>query len=139
MKWMDPAYSSTCLSIPPFGDLMNKSGTLITSALLTFGLAAASMAAGMPTAAAPMAADAPAAGAPSTDAPKTAKKHSKKKKKAAVAPATHKQVYWYSPPTAQRRPGCFLNGPLQRDHLFGPIGRHRPPHSSCAHPHFSHL
>jgi hypothetical protein len=36
---------------------MNKSGTLITSALLTFGLAAAAMAADMPKAAAPMAAD----------------------------------------------------------------------------------
>ena len=45
---------------------MNKSGTLLTSALLTFGLAAAAMAADMPKAAAPMAADAPAA--PATDA-----------------------------------------------------------------------
>jgi hypothetical protein len=43
---------------------MNKSGTLITSALLTFGIAAAAMAADMPKAAAPMAADAPAAAAP---------------------------------------------------------------------------
>jgi len=68
---------------------MNKSGTLITSALLTFGLAAA-MAADMPKAAAPMAADAPGAAAPATDAPKPAKKHSKKKKKAAAAPATTK-------------------------------------------------
>jgi hypothetical protein len=90
MKWMDPAYSLKRLSIPPFGDLMNKSGTLITSALLTFGLAAAAMAADMPKAAAPMAADAPAAAAPSTDAQKPAKKHSKKKKKAAAAPATTK-------------------------------------------------
>jgi len=69
---------------------MNKSGTLITSALLTFGLAAAAMAADMPKAAAPMAADAPAAAAPATDAQKPAKKHSKKKKKAAAAPATTK-------------------------------------------------
>ena len=77
------------MSIPPFGDLMNKSGTLITSALLTFGLAAAAMAADMPKAAAPMAADAPAAAAPA-DAPKTAKKHTSKKKKKAAAPATTK-------------------------------------------------
>jgi hypothetical protein len=78
------------LSIPPFGDLMNKSGTLITSALLSLGLAAAAMAADMPKTAAPMAADAPAAAAPATDAPKPAKKHSKKHKKAAAAPATTK-------------------------------------------------
>jgi hypothetical protein len=91
MKWMDPAYSSKRLSIPPFGDLMNKSGTLITSALLTFGLAAAAMAADMPKAAAPMAADAPATSAPAADTAKPAKKHSsKKKKKAAAAPATTK-------------------------------------------------
>ncbi len=36
---------------------MNKSGTLITTALLTFGFAAASMAADAPKSAAPMAAD----------------------------------------------------------------------------------
>jgi hypothetical protein len=68
---------------------MNKSGTLITSALLTLGLAAGAMAADMPKSAAPMSADAPAASGTSTDAPKTAKKHSKKKKKAA-APSTTK-------------------------------------------------
>jgi len=70
---------------------MNKSGTLITSALLTFGIAAAAMAADMPKAAAPMAADAPAAAAPAADAakPATKKKGSKKHKKAA-APATTK-------------------------------------------------
>jgi hypothetical protein len=90
MKRVDRAYSLKCFLIPPFGDLMNKSGTLITSALLTFGLAAAAMAADMPKAAAPMSADAPAAAAPATDAPKPAKKHSKKKKKAAAAPATTK-------------------------------------------------
>ena len=39
---------------------MNKSGTLIISALLTFGLAAGAMAADMPKSAAPMAADTPA-------------------------------------------------------------------------------
>jgi hypothetical protein len=87
---MDTAYSLNRLLIPPFGDLMNKSGTLITSALLTFGIAAAAMAADMPKAAAPMAADAPAsAAAPAADAQKPAKKH-KKKKKAAAAPATTK-------------------------------------------------
>jgi hypothetical protein len=71
---------------------MNKSGTLITSALLTLGLAAGAMAADMPKAAAQMSADAPAAAAPATDATKPAKKHSKKKKKAAAttAPATTK-------------------------------------------------
>ena len=67
---------------------MNKSGTLITSALLSLGLAAGAMAADMPKSAAPMAADSPAA---STDAPapKHAKKHHKKKK-AAAAPSTTK-------------------------------------------------
>jgi len=67
---------------------MNKSGTLLTSALLTLGLAAGAMAADMPKNAAPMAADSPAAGS-STDAPKTAKKHHKKKK-ATPAPSTTK-------------------------------------------------
>jgi hypothetical protein len=73
---------------PPFGDLMNKSGILISTALLTFGLAAAAMSADMPKAAAPMAADAPAAAA-SADAPKPAPKKHKKHKKPA-APATTK-------------------------------------------------
>jgi hypothetical protein len=83
-------FFDTSCQYHPFGDLMNKSGTLITSALLTLGLAAAAMAADMPKAAAPMAADAPAAAAPAADAAKPAtKKHSKKKKKAA-APATTK-------------------------------------------------
>ncbi len=67
---------------------MNKSGTLITSALLTLGIAAAAMAADMPKAAAPMAADAPATSAGTTDTAKPAKKHKKKKK--AAAPATTK-------------------------------------------------
>jgi hypothetical protein len=66
---------------------MNKSGTLITSALLTLGLVAAATAANMPKTAAPMSADAPAAS--STDAPKPAKKH-KKHKKATAAPSTTK-------------------------------------------------
>src|ERR1700704_5769120 len=85
------------LSIPPFGDLMNKSGTLITSALLTFGLAAAAMAADLPKSAAPMAADTPAApaAAPAADASKkpttAAKKKGKKAKKTTTpAPTTAK-------------------------------------------------
>jgi len=68
---------------------MNKSGTLLTSALLTLGLAAGAMAADMPKNAAPMAADSPAAASSSADAPKPAKKHHKKKK-AAPAPSTTK-------------------------------------------------
>ena len=67
---------------------MNKSGTLLTSALLTLGLAAGAMAADMPKNAAPMAADSPAATG-SADSPKPAKKHHKKKK-AAPAPSTTK-------------------------------------------------
>ncbi|HMK84439.1 MAG TPA: hypothetical protein VK437_00655 [Steroidobacteraceae bacterium] len=59
------------------GEPMNKSGTLIASALLSIGIAAAAMAADMPKAAAPMAADTPAAG--STDAG-TAKPAGKKHK-----------------------------------------------------------
>ena len=73
---------------PPsrFGDLMKKSATLITTALLTFGFVAASMAADAPPPAAPTAdaaAPAPAAAAKSA-------KHSKKHKKATTAPATTK-------------------------------------------------
>jgi hypothetical protein len=67
---------------------MNKSGTVIASALLTLGLAAGAMAADMPKSVAPMAADAPAASG-ATEAPKPAKKH-KKHKKAAAAPSTTK-------------------------------------------------
>ncbi len=66
---------------------MNKSGTLISSALLTFGLAAAAMAADMPKAAAP-AADAPAAAAPAADAAKPAKKHHSRKHKKSAAETT---------------------------------------------------
>jgi hypothetical protein len=66
---------------------MNKSGILITSALLTLGIAAGAMAADMPKTAAPMSADAPAAASTSADAPKKAKKHGKKKKKAAPSTA----------------------------------------------------
>jgi hypothetical protein len=67
---------------------MNKSGTLITAALMTLGLAAGAMAADMPKTAVPMSADAPAAAA--TDAPKSMKKKHHKKKKAAAAPSTTK-------------------------------------------------
>jgi histidine ammonia-lyase len=56
---------------------MNKSGTLVTSALLTLGLAAAAMAADMPKTAAPMSADSPAASGTTTDTSKPAKKHKK--------------------------------------------------------------
>jgi hypothetical protein len=69
---------------------MNKSGTVIASALLTLGLAAGAMAADMPRAAAVMSADAPAASGTSTDAPKPAAKKHKKHKKAAAAPSTTK-------------------------------------------------
>jgi hypothetical protein len=88
----DPSVFFESLVNTTVGDLMNKSGTLITSALLTFGIAAAAMAADMPKAAAPMAADAPAAAAPAADAskPATKKKTHKKKKAAAAAPATTK-------------------------------------------------
>jgi hypothetical protein len=67
---------------------MNKSGTLLTSALLTLGLAAGAMAADMPKNTAPMAADSPSAS--SADAPKTTAKKHHKKKKAAPAPSTTK-------------------------------------------------
>jgi hypothetical protein len=67
---------------------MNKSGTLIVTALMSLGLAAGAMAADMPKTAAPMSADAPAAsGTPSTTT-KSGKKHHKKKK--AAAPTTTK-------------------------------------------------
>ena len=68
---------------------MNKSGTLLTSALLTMGLAAGAMAADMPKTAAPMSADAPAASGTMADTTKPAKKH-KKHKKAAPAPSSTK-------------------------------------------------
>jgi hypothetical protein len=62
---------------------MNKSGTLITSALLTWGIAAGATAADMPKTAAPISVDATATATTVADAPKKAKKHSKKSKKAA--------------------------------------------------------
>jgi hypothetical protein len=68
---------------------MNKSGTLLTSALLSLGLAAGAMAADMPKNSAPMAADSPAATS-SADAPKAVKKHHKKKKAAAPSTSTSK-------------------------------------------------
>jgi hypothetical protein len=82
--FFDPLVNTTA------GDIMNKSGTLITSALLTLGLAAGAMAADVTKAAAPVAADTATTAAPSTDAPKPAKKHHKKKKAAAAAPASTK-------------------------------------------------
>jgi hypothetical protein len=85
---------------------MNKSGTLITSALLTFGIVAAAMAANSPMATATMAADTqPPAGptigpkedqraidtAPPKNAGKsTTHKHKKKHKPATPAPTTTK-------------------------------------------------
>jgi hypothetical protein len=69
---------------------MNKSGTLITSALLTLGLAAGAMAADMPKNAAPMSADAPAASSTTGETAKPKKHHSKKKSKKAAAPTTTK-------------------------------------------------
>jgi hypothetical protein len=87
---------------------MNKSGTLITSALLTFGIAAAAMAANSPKATAMMAADTQPPGAPTigpkedqraidTAPPKSAgkpttstHKHKKKHKPATPAPTTTK-------------------------------------------------
>ena len=65
---------------------MNKSGTLIATALLTLGLAAGAMAADMPKSAPAMSADAPAA---SSDATKHARKHHKHKK-AAATPSSSK-------------------------------------------------
>lgn len=66
---------------------MNKSGTLIVSALLTLGLAAGTMAADLPKTATPGAAYAPAAAVKTADTTKPAKrKHGKKKK--AAAPTT---------------------------------------------------
>jgi hypothetical protein len=68
---------------------MNKSGSLIISALMTMGLAAGALAADMPKTAAPMSADAPAAAVKTADTTKPAKKKHSKKKKAA-APTTTK-------------------------------------------------
>jgi len=75
------------------GDPMNKTGTLITSALLSFGIAAAAMAAD-----APKAGDTPAASsAPSTSSGKSSSKSSshkhsshKKKSSSTAAPTTSK-------------------------------------------------
>ena len=82
------------------GDPMNKSGTLITSALLTFGIAAAAMAANSPKATATMVADTTQApGAPTigpkedqraidTAPPKSSThKHKKKHKHKPATPA----------------------------------------------------
>ena len=69
-----------------FGDLMKKSATLITTALLTFGFAAASMAADAPSA------GTPAAAGSTTPAPKakTHKASSKKHKKSTSGSSTSK-------------------------------------------------
>jgi hypothetical protein len=77
---------------------MNKSATLITTALLTLGFAAASMAADMPKSAAPVAADTgTAAPAPATKSHKSGKssksgksKSGKSHKKSTTPPATSK-------------------------------------------------
>jgi hypothetical protein len=67
---------------------MNKSGTLITSALLAFGIAAGAMAADAPKSTMAMTADAPAAATKTADTTsKPAKKHKKKKKGAAPTTA----------------------------------------------------
>ena len=64
---------------------MNKSGSLIVSAVLTFGIAAAAMAADAPKVVASTSADAPAAAMTVADAPKRSHKHRKHKKAAAPA------------------------------------------------------
>jgi len=80
----------------PFGDLMNKSGTLIVTALLTLGFAAASIGADAPKSAAPTAAGtgtaAPATSTKSSKSSKSGKsskssKNHKKSTPAAPAPA----------------------------------------------------
>ena len=68
---------------------MNKSGTLIASALLTLGLAAGAMAADTPNAGAPTATETPSSSTMPTDPAKHTKKHKSKKKKAS-APSTTK-------------------------------------------------
>jgi hypothetical protein len=66
---------------------MNKSGTLIITALLTLGLAAASMAADVPKSAAPMAADTgTAAPADATKAHKSSKSSKSHKKSTTATP-----------------------------------------------------
>ncbi len=68
---------------------MNKSGTLLTSALLALGIAAGAMAADMPKSNARMTADAPAAAMKTADTTKPAKKHKKKKKSAPATSTTN--------------------------------------------------
>jgi hypothetical protein len=75
---------------------MNKSGTLITSALLTFGIAAAAMAADTQPPGAPTVGPKEDQRAVDTSPPKSAKhttsthKHKKKQKPATPAPTTTK-------------------------------------------------
>jgi hypothetical protein len=72
---------------PPFGDLMKKSATLISTALLAFGLAAASMAADAPKTGTPAAADSSAPATSTKSHKHAAKKH---KKASTAAPAASK-------------------------------------------------
>ena len=104
---------------------MNKSGTLIVSALLTLGLAAGAMAADMPKTAAPMAADAPAATMKTTDTAKPAKKKHSKKKKAAAPDDDQVISIRLRASAASRRPGRFyFEGPGFLRFVAGSSGHH---------------
>jgi hypothetical protein len=83
---------------------MNKSGTLIITALLTLGLAAASMAADVPKSAAPMAADTgTAAPADATKAHKSSKSSkSGASSKSGKSSKSHKKSTTATPPAAAK-------------------------------------
>ncbi|HWW29127.1 MAG TPA: hypothetical protein VNY80_03875 [Steroidobacteraceae bacterium] len=83
---------------------MNKSGTLIITALLTLGLAAASMAADVPKSAAPMAADTgTAAPADATKAHKSSKSSkSGASSKSGKSSKSHKKSTTTTPPAAAK-------------------------------------
>jgi hypothetical protein len=83
---------------------MNKSGTLIITALLTLGLAAASMAADVPKSAVPMAADTgTAAPADATKAHKSSKsKSSTSSKSGKSSSKSHKKSTTATPPAAAK-------------------------------------
>jgi hypothetical protein len=86
---------------------MNKSGTLIITALLTLGLAAASMAADVPKSAAPMAADTgTAAPADATKAHKSSKSSKSSKSgassKSGKSSKSHKKSTTTTPPAAAK-------------------------------------
>jgi hypothetical protein len=83
---------------------MNKSGTLIITALLTLGLAAASMAADVPKSAAPMAADTgTAAPADATKAHKSSKSSkSGASSKSGKSSKSHKKSTATTPPAAAK-------------------------------------